>query len=76
MFSPAKPNAWMTGLSKIRRASDVAVSVDARSAMITSRLLVGPINIHVNESVEPKERGIKATIPELEAEIILMVILT
>ena len=63
----------MSGLSKIRRISDVAVSLDARSALITSRLLVGPISIYVNESIEPQERGIKATIPELEAEIILMV---
>jgi len=69
---PAKPNAMLTGLSQMRRSSDVAVSVDARSAMITARLLVGPVNVFVNESVEPKERGIKATIPELEAEMILM----
>jgi len=69
---PAKPNAELTGLSRIRRASDVSVSVDARSAVITARLLVGPVNVVINDSIEPMEKNVKATIPELEAELLLM----
>jgi hypothetical protein len=69
---PAKPNAELSGLSRIRRASDVSVSVDARSAVITARLLVGPINVVIHDSQEPMEKNVKATIPELEAEILLM----
>lgn len=37
---PAKPNAQLSGLGRIRRASDVSVSVDARSAVITARWLI------------------------------------
>jgi len=37
------------------------------------RLLVGPLTVHINSSAEPLERGVKATIPELEAEMTLMV---
>lgn len=51
----------------------MAVSVDARSAVITARLLVGPLDVVINDSIEPQEKNIKATIPELEAEMLLMV---
>lgn len=51
----------------------MSVSVDARSAVITARLLVGPINVVINDSIEPMEKNVKATIPELEAELLLMV---
>ncbi|CAL8074987.1 unnamed protein product [Orchesella dallaii] len=69
---PAKPNAILTGLSNIKRVTDVQVSVDARSAVITSRLLVGPIEVVINDSSEPMEKNVKARIPELEAELLLM----
>jgi len=85
----------------MKRASDVTVNVDARSALITARLLqvilnkpllflvlssgipvdilmfcrllVGPLHVNINDSIEPMERNVRATIPELEAELILMV---
>ena len=34
---------------------------------------MGPLNVNINDSVEPMERNVRATIPELEAELILMV---
>lgn len=34
---------------------------------------MGPIEVNINDSVEPMERNVRATIPELEAEMIMMV---
>lgn len=34
---------------------------------------MGPITVHINDSSEPMEEGVRAIIPELEAEMILMV---
>lgn len=33
---------------------------------------MGPIHVVINDSIEPMEKNVKATIPELEAELLLM----
>jgi hypothetical protein len=45
---PAKPNAEMSSLGRIRRACDVSVSVDAQSAVITASNLIVNIIYHMH----------------------------
>jgi len=68
----------MLGVQLLLRGMHITFSACDRMRLITvyllpTRLLVGPINVVINDSSEPMEKNVKATIPELEAEILLMV---
>lgn len=53
--------------------NDSTAGIESLTAICLSyRLLVGPIHVLINDSIEPMEKNVKATIPELEAELLLM----